>query len=179
MVEPLRHRQTKEAATDMFYLKPPRHISTLPKAPFCRSAGHFWSTPMNRHSLAQPAGRFRARSGSRERRSRKAPRMSAYLRQSTLEGVERRARERPARGLRCPIYNCVYKGLSLTDRIQSRGANAHRNRFALSYSPFPTVRKAHFDDREIDAAMFHGAPPLTFNCALIEATGFSNSLTQV
>src|SRR5216683_3918491 len=34
MVEPLRHRQTKGAATDMFYLTPPRHISTLPKAPF-------------------------------------------------------------------------------------------------------------------------------------------------
>src|SRR5712691_6702999 len=32
MVEPLRHRQTKEAATDMFGLKPPRHTSTLPKA---------------------------------------------------------------------------------------------------------------------------------------------------
>jgi hypothetical protein len=32
MVEPLRHRQTKEAATDMFCLKPPRHISTLPFA---------------------------------------------------------------------------------------------------------------------------------------------------
>src|SRR6266849_5277783 len=30
MVEPLRHRQTKEAATDMFCLQPPRHISTLP-----------------------------------------------------------------------------------------------------------------------------------------------------
>src|SRR5262245_48401464 len=30
MVKPLRHRQTKEAATDMFYLPPPRHISTLP-----------------------------------------------------------------------------------------------------------------------------------------------------
>jgi hypothetical protein len=29
MVEPLRHRQTKEAATDMFGLQPPRHISTL------------------------------------------------------------------------------------------------------------------------------------------------------
>jgi hypothetical protein len=27
----VRHRQTKEAATDMFYLKPPRHISTLPR----------------------------------------------------------------------------------------------------------------------------------------------------
>jgi hypothetical protein len=26
--KPLRHRQTKEAATDMFYLTPPRHIST-------------------------------------------------------------------------------------------------------------------------------------------------------
>ena len=26
----MRHRQTKEAATDRFHLKPPRHISTLP-----------------------------------------------------------------------------------------------------------------------------------------------------
>jgi hypothetical protein len=34
MVEPLRHRQTKEAATDMFYLTPPRHISTLHFATF-------------------------------------------------------------------------------------------------------------------------------------------------
>ena len=32
MVEPLRHRQTKEAATDMFSLQPPRHIPTLPWA---------------------------------------------------------------------------------------------------------------------------------------------------
>src|ERR1700674_4829017 len=32
MVEPVRHRQTKEAATDMFDLQPPRHISTLPRA---------------------------------------------------------------------------------------------------------------------------------------------------
>jgi len=32
MVELLRHRQTKGAATDMFYLTPPRHISTLPKS---------------------------------------------------------------------------------------------------------------------------------------------------
>jgi hypothetical protein len=30
MVKLVRHRQTKEAATDMFYLTPPRHISTLP-----------------------------------------------------------------------------------------------------------------------------------------------------
>src|SRR5215204_5994468 len=29
MAEPLRHRQTKEAETDMFSLQPPRHISTL------------------------------------------------------------------------------------------------------------------------------------------------------
>src|SRR6266851_4999572 len=32
MAEPVRHRQTKEAATDMFDLQPPRHIPTLPKA---------------------------------------------------------------------------------------------------------------------------------------------------
>ena len=31
MAEPLRHRQTKEAATDMLSLQPPRHIPTLPK----------------------------------------------------------------------------------------------------------------------------------------------------
>jgi hypothetical protein len=38
MVEPLRHRQTKEAATDMLDLKSPRHTSTLPmlsKKGFC------------------------------------------------------------------------------------------------------------------------------------------------
>ena len=33
MVEPLRHRRTKGAATDMFYLTPPRHTSTLPVMP--------------------------------------------------------------------------------------------------------------------------------------------------
>jgi hypothetical protein len=31
MAEPLRHRQTKGAATDMFSLQPPRHIPTLPR----------------------------------------------------------------------------------------------------------------------------------------------------
>src|SRR5450759_1943767 len=31
-VAPARHRQTKEAATDMFDLQPPRHISTLPNS---------------------------------------------------------------------------------------------------------------------------------------------------
>ena len=30
MVEPLRHRQTKGAETDMLDLTPPRHTSTLP-----------------------------------------------------------------------------------------------------------------------------------------------------
>jgi hypothetical protein len=45
MVEPLRHRQTKGAATDMFYLTPPRHISTLPIAswserPLLAESGH-------------------------------------------------------------------------------------------------------------------------------------------
>ena len=38
MVEPLRHRQTKEAATDMFDLQPPRHIST-PLAPVASGDG--------------------------------------------------------------------------------------------------------------------------------------------
>jgi len=32
MVEPLRHRQTKGAETDMPGLPPPRHIPTLPSA---------------------------------------------------------------------------------------------------------------------------------------------------
>ena len=32
MVEPVRHRQTKGAATDMFYLTPPGHIPTTREA---------------------------------------------------------------------------------------------------------------------------------------------------
>jgi hypothetical protein len=37
-VEPVRHRQTKEAATDMFNLRPPRHTSTLPNLTVQRPA---------------------------------------------------------------------------------------------------------------------------------------------
>src|SRR5262252_1216243 len=40
MAEPLRHRQTKEAATDMFSLQPPRHISTLPDSALRPSPPH-------------------------------------------------------------------------------------------------------------------------------------------
>ena len=40
MVEPVRHRQTKEAATDMFSLRPPRHIPTLPRPCENSSARH-------------------------------------------------------------------------------------------------------------------------------------------
>jgi hypothetical protein len=35
-VEPVRHRQTKGAATDMFGLQPPRHTPTLPRAAVAR-----------------------------------------------------------------------------------------------------------------------------------------------
>ncbi|WP_458196659.1 group II intron maturase-specific domain-containing protein [Bradyrhizobium sp. UFLA05-153] len=40
---PLRHRQTKEAATDMCSLKPPRHISTPPK---CEELNGSKSSPL-------------------------------------------------------------------------------------------------------------------------------------
>ena len=36
----MRHRQTKGAATDMFYLTPPRHISTLRKAAVGKQGKH-------------------------------------------------------------------------------------------------------------------------------------------
>jgi hypothetical protein len=115
--------------------------------------------------------------GGRERRSKKAPRNVRLISDSRRrEGWSAACASDPPRSrLRCPIYNCVYKGLSLTDRIWSGGANADRNRFALSYGPFPTAQKAHFDDRETDAAMFHGGPPLTFKYALIEATAFASA----
>src|SRR5262245_34435011 len=47
MVGPLRHRQTKEAETDMFNLPPPRHISTLLET--CRNSGHA-SSAAQRHN---------------------------------------------------------------------------------------------------------------------------------
>jgi hypothetical protein len=57
MVGPLRHRQTKEAETDMFNLPPPRHISTLPlatvgpkKAACCDGPISTWTTfPVREH----------------------------------------------------------------------------------------------------------------------------------
>src|SRR5712671_6486902 len=48
MVEPLRHRQTKGAATDMFYLMPPRHISTL------HSFGWIGSDPFGGETFLRP-----------------------------------------------------------------------------------------------------------------------------
>ena len=55
MVELLRHRQTKEAATDTFYLQPPRHISTLPK-PALDGTSAFG----DRLDLADPNADFRS-----------------------------------------------------------------------------------------------------------------------
>src|SRR6266853_2188805 len=43
MAEPLRHRQTKEAATDMFSLQPPRYIPTLPVAAVTLRSRHHGS----------------------------------------------------------------------------------------------------------------------------------------
>src|SRR5215813_11875633 len=47
MVEPLRHRRTKEAETDMSDLQQPRHISTLPDAadPACPLYVRFSNRP--------------------------------------------------------------------------------------------------------------------------------------
>src|SRR5712672_290745 len=59
MVEPLRHRQTKEAATDMSGLQPPRHISTLPKRAVQLTSSHGSST-----SASGPAGPAVGTSGS-------------------------------------------------------------------------------------------------------------------
>ena len=55
MAEPLRHRQTKEAATDLFSLQPPRHISTLPFATEMGCPGHFRSAPNFGHSQRRSA----------------------------------------------------------------------------------------------------------------------------
>jgi len=53
MVKPLRHRQTKEAATDMFDLKPLRHTSTLPNCEELTPGTHFPFAPNNRHGAAE------------------------------------------------------------------------------------------------------------------------------
>src|ERR1700704_4928965 len=55
MVEPLRHRQTKGAATDMFHLPPPRHISTLPKTEGSAFRRYVCLSPTGRHSLVRPS----------------------------------------------------------------------------------------------------------------------------
>jgi hypothetical protein len=58
MVEPLRHRQTKGAATAMFYLMPPRHISTLRKADTldtCLMRWRRWTQQADTYSRARSA----------------------------------------------------------------------------------------------------------------------------
>ena len=50
MVEPLRHRQTKGAGTDMSDLQPPRHISTPPQAHV--AAPRVVGSPFSEHTVA-------------------------------------------------------------------------------------------------------------------------------
>ena len=64
MVELLRHRQTKGAATDMFYLTPPRHISTLPFASVWPDHGDFRPNPVNGHFQDRQACLKGAKTGS-------------------------------------------------------------------------------------------------------------------
>src|SRR5450631_2243013 len=63
MAELLRHRQTKGAATDMFYLTPPRHISTLPKAALTGLDCDFRYSPGSGHNSDIAGGPFRAMCG--------------------------------------------------------------------------------------------------------------------
>jgi hypothetical protein len=59
MVEPLRHRQTKEAATDIFDLTPPRHTSTLPNCDMPTQLGHVRFTPDTGSDGGHEQHRFR------------------------------------------------------------------------------------------------------------------------
>jgi hypothetical protein len=56
MVEPLRHRQTKGAATDMPGLLPPRHIPTLPFPATQPSRRERLFLPHSRHFLETSRG---------------------------------------------------------------------------------------------------------------------------
>src|ERR1700724_4405319 len=60
MADPLRHRQTKGAATDMVDLRPPRHIPTLPPNPeravvlrAVRARGHWRAHPRQDRRLEE------------------------------------------------------------------------------------------------------------------------------
>jgi transposase len=65
MADPLRHRQTKGAATDMVDLRPPRHIPTLPEDDIRRESEFLfrcYSDPhMGRPSKLNPAQQQEAR----------------------------------------------------------------------------------------------------------------------
>jgi hypothetical protein len=68
MVELLRHRQTKEAATDMFSLKPPRHIPTLPIAANLAGLAEVSCRRQSRHDVL--AASITARDPSRKSATR-------------------------------------------------------------------------------------------------------------
>ena len=67
MVEPLRHRQTKGAVTDMPSLTPPRHIPTLPTAAAFRTIQDGPQSTHCSHSLPLTATTVDAPKGVIER----------------------------------------------------------------------------------------------------------------
>src|ERR1041385_6227459 len=78
MAEPLRHRQTKEAATDMFSLQPPRHISTLPFSTIWAGIVR-WLTSASAHKRRSGAGPRRCtRPDRRDSNSKTGDRIMRY-----------------------------------------------------------------------------------------------------
>jgi hypothetical protein len=80
MAEPVRHRQTKGAATDMFDLPPPRHISTLRNSVVRHVLAKDGSTTLCRHRL--PPSEDESRTAAEGTMSGRARLLSGEARQA-------------------------------------------------------------------------------------------------
>src|SRR6266852_4929517 len=99
MGEPMRHRQTKGAATDMFGLQPPRHTSTLPAASYgarprttatgVRRDKAALSSGCKAHPATAPAGSNRSSHGGNEMAEAFGQRVTKYGDSASVQAVTR------------------------------------------------------------------------------------------
>jgi hypothetical protein len=127
MAEPLRHRQTKEAATDMFYLTPPRHISTLPISTKTAGPPQVRFTPVCDRAADIAVGPVRAKPGSGRSYS-----ITSSARASSSGGIVRpiafaalrlitKLVSRPLdKGVRYRLPQCVHLGFQILIRHDQR-----------------------------------------------------------
>jgi integrase len=167
MADPLRHRQTKGAATDMVDLTPPRHIPTLPTAGVLHLRESVSFTPASRQSAlsrqSQSASRrglamprhvcARPVAGSRTGTASDALWLSIYGLAMTDNGIFDRIVARTREGMGQPINPHLFRDCAVTSVATDDPANIGIASRLLGHRTGSTTERYYNQAHSVEASL--------------------------